>query len=279
MLEAIWQGGSARKLRLFAVYLARERFRNISAPDNVASLELVELAERATLNRVRPGDAERGNFLRENQDRVMNGAWWLVEDSAWLAATLWWDAIIRDVEPRSKADYRGFALSTLRILFPDPTDTQICPGCNGDRTVLFAEYPAGVEIPKERTRLVDLPVMPTKVERGDCPGCKGVGRISTLAILKAWRTPQVIGVARQMDDTGDFSAMPILADALEDAGCEDERILKHCRGWKRCPDCNEMSSVHCVDGWVPDWWGRTEEPSAPFRLRGDWVIDLCLGLE
>ena len=32
-----------------------------------------------------------------------------------------------------------------------------------------------------------------------------------------------------MYDTRDFSAMPILADALQDAGCEDEQVLGHCR--------------------------------------------------
>jgi hypothetical protein len=28
----------------------------------------------------------------------------------------------------------------------------------------------------------------------------------------------------------EFADMPILADALEDAGCHDELILEHCRG-------------------------------------------------
>jgi diguanylate cyclase (GGDEF)-like protein len=33
-----------------------------------------------------------------------------------------------------------------------------------------------------------------------------------------------------MYDTGDFCAMPILADALQDAGCDSDQILDHCRG-------------------------------------------------
>jgi hypothetical protein len=45
----------------------------------------------------------------------------------------------------------------------------------------------------------------------------------------AWRTGNVGGVARGMYETKDFSAMPVLADALEDAGCNDESILAHCR--------------------------------------------------
>jgi hypothetical protein len=32
-----------------------------------------------------------------------------------------------------------------------------------------------------------------------------------------------------MHATGDFSAMPILADALQEAGCENEWLLWHCR--------------------------------------------------
>jgi hypothetical protein len=31
-----------------------------------------------------------------------------------------------------------------------------------------------------------------------------------------------------MYESRDFSAMPILADALQDAGCDNEDILNHC---------------------------------------------------
>jgi hypothetical protein len=45
----------------------------------------------------------------------------------------------------------------------------------------------------------------------------------------AWRTDTVLAIAQQMSATDDFSALPILADALEDAGCHNEAILVHCR--------------------------------------------------
>jgi hypothetical protein len=63
-----------------------------------------------------------------------------------------------------------------------------------------------------------------------------------------YRTDTAVGVAGEMDDTRDFSAMHILADALQDAGCEEEAILKHCR----------------------------EEPR---HVRGCWVVDLVLGTQ
>jgi hypothetical protein len=66
--------------------------------------------------------------------------------------------------------------------------------------------------------------------------------------LPEWRTDTVLVLAQQMYDSRDFSAMPILADALQDAGCDNEDVLTHCRG--------EGSHV-----------------------RGCWVVDLCLGKE
>ena len=62
----------------------------------------------------------------------------------------------------------------------------------------------------------------------------------------AWRTPAAVALASQMYESRDFSAMPILADALQEAGCEDEQILQHCRG----------GGLH---------------------VRGCWVVDLVLG--
>jgi hypothetical protein len=61
----------------------------------------------------------------------------------------------------------------------------------------------------------------------------------------SWLTSTVISLAEQIYESRDFSAMPILADALMDAGCSNETILEHCRG------------------------------PGP-HVRGCWVCDLCL---
>jgi hypothetical protein len=45
-----------------------------------------------------------------------------------------------------------------------------------------------------------------------------------------WRTADAVGLARGAYDSRDFSTLPILADALVDAGCDDEQVLTHCRG-------------------------------------------------
>lgn len=44
-----------------------------------------------------------------------------------------------------------------------------------------------------------------------------------------WQTDTAVALARQMYDQNDFSAMPILADALQDAGCDNLNVLDHCR--------------------------------------------------
>ncbi len=53
-------------------------------------------------------------------------------------------------------------------------------------------------------------------------------------------------LARSIYDDRAFDRLPVLADALEDAGCTDAAILDHCRG------------------------------PGP-HVRGCWVVDLILG--
>jgi hypothetical protein len=64
-----------------------------------------------------------------------------------------------------------------------------------------------------------------------------------------WNHGTALIIAHQMYESRDFGAMPILADALQDAGCDNEDILNHCR---------DASATH---------------------VRGCWVVDLVLGKE
>jgi hypothetical protein len=51
-----------------------------------------------------------------------------------------------------------------------------------------------------------------------------------VAFSPEWRTSTAVAIAKSMYDSRDFAPMPLLADALEDAGCEHADILDHCRG-------------------------------------------------
>jgi hypothetical protein len=44
-----------------------------------------------------------------------------------------------------------------------------------------------------------------------------------------WHYGLLVSMARQMYDSRDFADMPVLADALEEVGCQDQDILAHCR--------------------------------------------------
>jgi hypothetical protein len=58
-----------------------------------------------------------------------------------------------------------------------------------------------------------------------------------------WRTSTAVGIAKGMYESRDFSPMPILADALQDAGCDHADILNHCR---------DTQQVHVRGCWVVD---------------------------
>jgi hypothetical protein len=45
-----------------------------------------------------------------------------------------------------------------------------------------------------------------------------------------WRAPEVLALARAGYEGPDATALPILADALEEAGCTNEALLTHLRG-------------------------------------------------
>ncbi|WP_232069784.1 hypothetical protein [Gemmata massiliana] len=64
----------------------------------------------------------------------------------------------------------------------------------------------------------------------------------------SWRTTTATTLVARMYESREFGAMPILADALQDAGCDSADVLDHCRG------------------------------PGP-HVRGCWVVDLVLGKE
>jgi hypothetical protein len=68
----------------------------------------------------------------------------------------------------------------------------------------------------------------------------------SVIIARSWLSPTVKQLAEAIYTDRAFDRMPILADALEDAGCDNADILNHCR-----------------------------QPGQ--HVRGCWVVDLMLG--
>ncbi|HJZ56083.1 MAG TPA: hypothetical protein VKE74_14040 [Gemmataceae bacterium] len=68
-----------------------------------------------------------------------------------------------------------------------------------------------------------------------------------VAVQPGCLTSDVVALAKGIYDEKAFDRMPILADALQDAGCDHDELLAHCRA---------ANGEH---------------------VRGCWVIDLLLG--
>jgi hypothetical protein len=74
----------------------------------------------------------------------------------------------------------------------------------------------------------------------------GPSTFRSVSLQHAWRTGNVVSLAESIYADRAFDRLPILADALEDAGCDNADILNHCR-----------------------------QPGE--HVRGCWVVDLVLG--
>jgi hypothetical protein len=77
------------------------------------------------------------------------------------------------------------------------------------------------------------------------------------AVVEAdWRTDTVTALAEGIAADGAFDRLPILADALEEAGCDDQRLLTHCRaGGPHVRGCWAVDAVRGVH-WQPGVRGR-----------------------
>lgn len=53
--------------------------------------------------------------------------------------------------------------------------------------------------------------------------------VAVEAAWLSWHDKLIASMAQQMYDARDFADMPVLADALEEAGCDNADILNHCR--------------------------------------------------
>jgi hypothetical protein len=81
----------------------------------------------------------------------------------------------------------------------------------------------------------------------DLPRCVFGNPFRPPAFEKVWRTETVSALAKGIYADHAFDRLPILADALEEAGCDNADVLTHCR-----------------------------DPKLP-HCRGCWVVDLALG--
>lgn len=206
MLYHVRYRATDRKLRLFACACCRRVWHLLEDP---RSRQAVEAAERCAEGLV-PA-AERA-VLRE----VEWAAQWAVAEraSAFLA--------VRKAAGAARSAAAGAAAGTR--MFAEEVEQVL-------RDTITAEGPARREAARadRAALLLDLfgnPFRPAAVDPA----------------WLSWGAGTVLRLAHAAYDEQRFEVLPILADALEDAGCDDTPLLNHCRA----------GGVHLLGCWALD---------------------------
>ena len=237
MLEFVWDRVSDRKLRLFAVSCCRRLWHYLDDEKGRAALETIERATDAGPD-----------------DRALWNSWSL-------------EPFAHDALHGRIAAQRGFSEDVVRAAFTAVALAMHVECAEVKSTVFRVAHIAGAQALGPRADAYLLYQLGKDVHLEDEEHTAAEEAIATeqtlqialihdicgnpfrrVAFDSSWRTSTAVALAAQMYESRDFSAMPILADALQDAGCENGEILDHCRG------------------------------PGP-HVRGCWVCDLVLGRE
>ena len=217
--ESIWAGFTERKLRLAACGCCRASWGAMPDPRSRAA---VEVSERFADGRA---DADE------------------LRAAAWRAAGA--EYAVDEKEERYRREQKGIRAGWLgaedAVEFPTVTEPGRVRAMLAEARAAASAAALAAGSPLAFFHEVPKWLQPFSVIR-DVLG----NPFRPLAFSPDWRTPTAVALGRQMYEGRDFSAMPILADALQDAGCENPDVLDHCRG---------------------------PGPHA----RGCWVVDLVLG--
>jgi hypothetical protein len=196
MLRDLGNAASHRKLRLFAVACTREVCRNVPPsppyPDYVAR-HLAELSNALSVAE-RYADGEIGAWELLAARKVAEGLYDVYCDSG-------------GVMPNAVGTALGATEESIEDNFCRKTDMFDSFLCQ------HAEW-GMVKRARQAELLRDIFGNPFR----------------PITLDPSWLTSTVTILARTMYESRDFTAMPILADALQDAGCEDDQVLSHCRG-------------------------------------------------
>jgi hypothetical protein len=131
-----------------------------------------------------------------------------------------------------------------------------------------------------------------------CARCKGEKRVpaySGMYRLGSDPCEDCCGTGRLEDGLLDCHRLAVLADALEEAGCAEESLLRHLRGDQWCRDCQGTGRLkyntttdndptcwfehtcHFCEGC--GWAASVYCPVRSVHVRGCWALDLLLGKE
>ncbi len=221
MLEFLQERASERKLRLFSCACGRSVWQWLADRSRTALEAAEHYADRSAF-------LVEHNIARENSLRAMEDASGDSE-SGELGHTKWHaaDAVVHCTE--------------LPLCWTSARDASQAAR-QAESCHLFESDPVndGIDVPYPEPEAVDGAAHTALLRDifGD--------PYRPVTIDPRWLTSTVVDLATAIYDERAFARMPVLADALMDAGCNNEELIAHCR-------------------------------SADPHVRGCWVVDLLLG--
>lgn len=201
MLEFLRATSSHRRLRLFGVACCWRVWHLLGDARSRSAIEIAEkyADSRAEASELQGAFSEAHGAYTESDDATVTGfatqvAAHIVEESAWSGAASACEAA---------AHVRAYEMESPGV----------SPVASGVRTDLLQ-----VETARQSILLRDifgpLPFRPVTLDPS----------------WLAWSNGTVPNLAQAIYDERAFDRLPILADALEDAGCHNADVLGHCRG-------------------------------------------------
>jgi hypothetical protein len=224
MLDFLGEDVSIRKWRLLCCACCYRIWHFLEAPilrEAVVALErfaddgIHKVAFRAIAEQTHPLLAYREEFLAENlSEKIALPAY----------------GINRVVLGRSVS----FENSTVGTLEPDSADLR--------KALEFFALAVGASADMDYDSLI--PIASEKAAQSNLLRDIFGNPFRPVAFDPAWRTSSVTAVAWAIYDERRFTDMPILADALEEAGCTSADVLDHCRnGLEHVRGCHVLDLI------------------------------------
>jgi hypothetical protein len=297
---------SDRKLRLFACACCRQVWDGMACPERCSVLPNPPVGYKGKYLRWREGDGwnicgncrgsgriggltdERSRRAVEVAERYADG---LVTEE---------DCIEIDGASEEDADTFDFGSAAYEAAWLASWTVHVNVGRNFVDNVLDHSKAAGLSPTVQAALLRDVfgnPFWPT-THPCPAPNCSRIvpGRLKTNHHWKCqecagkgfrpgpspswltWNDGTAHKLAQAIYDERAFDRLPLLADALEEAGCADAAILGHCRGKEPCWNCFDGPERRDGDE-CKEQCNNTGWMDAGPHARGCWVLDLLLGKE
>jgi hypothetical protein len=254
LLLGALRGGSARKLRLFACACARDVWDLVPSGQG---RDVVRAAERFADGRATADEMGAArNAPAGPRPRRMGVTAWRPARAAANATS----------SPAAWSAAVNAALAAARLCAARASgEAGVSPVPPALAAALVAAGPAGDAAPRRPSRAAPPDVVDDPQRQAAWVGGRDAAEARHADLLREvfgypfrllrvdpawlrWRDGAVRNVAQAIYDEEHFGDLPVLADALEDAGCDDALLLEHCR-----------------------------RPGG--HVRGCWALDLVLGKE